>query len=83
MNSSLQKPEKKKRKLFSFSNERQEEVWFTTDFFKFLLGFSLLILASFTLLALLGLRDSPENLSAPGVHVSSPCAEGQLSQEKC
>ena len=71
------------RNNLSVPHTRERRSWFTTDFFKFLLGFSLLILASFTLLALLGLRDSPENLSAPGVHVSSPCAESQLSQEKC
>jgi len=70
-------------KRHNHPSQREERTAFTSDFFKFLLAFSLIILASFTLLASLGLRDSSENLSTPGVHISSPCSESQLSQEKC
>lgn len=60
------------KNLFSLfkngADKRGRQLWFTNDFFKFLLGFSLLILASFGILAFFGsTSDSQSTVSdVPG-----------------
>jgi len=65
------------------SHRRNAQTIFTPSFFRFLFGFVGILAASFALLAYLTLRIPPDTAPAPGVNISTPCSESQLSQEKC
>lgn len=54
----LNKKKDGKGNPFSFLMERKEKTMFTGDFFKFLLGFSLIILLSFVVLSYFSNTDS-------------------------